>query len=62
MPESNSKIPDVCPFIKTCRHWVFKDHYEFICDTEGWVNCEMINPKDYAKYQKVPSEWKKGES
>lgn len=60
MSESNSEIPKECPHIETCRLYVDKDHFEFICDTDSWVTCGLITSEELMKYKKIPSDWKKG--
>jgi len=52
------KIPEECPYIKTCSVKVFKEQAEHVCLTSSWIYCDFINEKDLGKYKLSPKEWK----
>ena len=56
--KESPKVPEECPYIKTCSVKVFKDQVENICLTSAWIYCDLINEKDVEKYKLTPKEWK----
>ncbi len=52
------KVPDECPFIKTCTRKMFKGQFRYICFTSAWVYCDFVKEKDLEKYKLTPKQWK----
>ena len=52
------RVPEECPYIKTCSRKVFKEQAEYICLTSSWVYCDFIKEKVLEKYKLSPKEWK----
>jgi len=52
------KVPEECPYIKTCSAKVFKEQAKYICLTSSWVFCDLIKKGNLKKYKLTPKEWK----
>ena len=51
------KIPKKCDFIEICTRSINQSHYEYLCNSQNWINCEIVTPKEVKKYKKQPKEW-----